>query len=52
MTAPAAQTGQRFPQPLLANATAIAASHRDTHGDNINPNQLAVRCPRALWMAM
>jgi hypothetical protein len=42
-SAPAARSGQRFPQPLLANASAIAASHRDTHGEDINPNQLAVR---------
>jgi hypothetical protein len=34
---------QRFPELLLTNARTIAASHRDAHGEDINPNQLAVR---------
>jgi hypothetical protein len=42
LTAPAA-TDQRFPGLLLSNARTIAASHRDTHGEDIKPNQLAVR---------
>jgi hypothetical protein len=36
-------TDQRFPELLLANARTIAASHRDEHGTDINPNQMAVR---------
>jgi hypothetical protein len=43
VTAPAARTDQRFPDRLLSNARTIATSHRDTHGQDINPNQLAVR---------
>jgi hypothetical protein len=43
VTAPTARTDQRFPDRLLSNARTIAASHRDTHGQDINPNQLAVR---------
>ncbi|WP_442875028.1 hypothetical protein [Actinoplanes sp. NBC_00393] len=42
LTAPAVPV-TRYPQPLLNNARTIAASHRDTHGEDINPNQLAVR---------
>ena len=34
---------QRFPDLLLSNARTIAASHHDAHGEDINPNQLAVR---------
>jgi hypothetical protein len=34
---------EKFPAPLIATARTIAASHRDSHGDDINPNQLAVR---------
>ncbi len=34
---------QRFPDLLLSNARTIAASHRDEHGTDINPNQMAVR---------
>ncbi|MGW4942960.1 DUF2637 domain-containing protein [Actinoplanes sp. NPDC004185] len=41
--APAASVDQRFPEPLLSNARAIVTSHRDEHGEDINPNQLAVR---------
>jgi hypothetical protein len=36
-------TDQRFPELLLSNARTIAASHRDEHGEDINPNQMAVR---------
>jgi hypothetical protein len=36
-------TDQRFPELLLANARTIAASHRDESGEDINPNQMAVR---------
>ena len=32
-----------FPDPLLANARTIAVSHREEHGEDINPNQMAVR---------
>jgi hypothetical protein len=42
-SAPAVLTGKRFPALLLSNARTIAASHRDEHGEDINPNQLAVR---------
>jgi hypothetical protein len=42
-TAPVAQIDQRFPELLLSNARTIAASHRDEHGEDINPNQMAVR---------
>jgi hypothetical protein len=38
-----AATDQRFPDLLLSNARTIAASHRDEHGTDINPNQMAVR---------
>jgi hypothetical protein len=41
--APAAPIDRRFPELLLSNARTIAASHRDEHGEDINPNQLAVR---------
>jgi hypothetical protein len=41
--APAASVDQRFPELLLSNARAIVTSHRDEHGEDINPNQLAVR---------
>ncbi|WP_308016563.1 hypothetical protein [Jidongwangia harbinensis] len=41
-TAPAV-TVQQIPQRLLANARTIAASHRHEHGEDIKPNQLAVR---------
>ncbi|MFI7541087.1 hypothetical protein [Actinoplanes sp. NPDC049599] len=41
--APAAPVDQRFPELLLSNARTIVASHRDEHGEDINPNQLAVR---------
>lgn len=34
---------QRFSDLLLSNARTIAASHRDVHDEDINPNQLAVR---------
>ncbi len=37
------QTDKRFPALLLSNARTIAASHRDEHGEDINPNQMAVR---------
>ncbi|MFC3383342.1 hypothetical protein [Couchioplanes azureus] len=40
--APAAPV-ERFPAPLLANARTIAVSHRDSHGEDIKANQLAVR---------
>lgn len=33
----------RFSAPLLANARTIAVAHREEHGDDINPNQMAVR---------
>jgi hypothetical protein len=36
-------TDQRFPELLLSNARTIATSHRDEHGEPINPNQMAVR---------
>ncbi|GAB1643856.1 DUF2637 domain-containing protein [Krasilnikovia sp. MM14-A1259] len=39
----AAPAVEKFPAPLLASARTIAASHRHSHGDDINPNQLAVR---------
>ncbi|OJF10394.1 hypothetical protein [Couchioplanes caeruleus] len=43
-SAPApAEPVERFPAPLLANARTIAVSHRDTHGEDIKANQLAVR---------
>jgi hypothetical protein len=42
-TAPVALADKRFSEPLLANARTIAASHRDEHGEDINPNQMAVR---------
>jgi hypothetical protein len=32
-----------FSAPLLANARTIAVAHREEHGADINPNQLAVR---------
>ncbi|MEV6845456.1 hypothetical protein [Actinoplanes sp. NPDC051411] len=41
--APAALSEPEIPVQLLSNARAIAASHRDTHDEPINPNQLAVR---------
>ncbi len=41
--APAVLTDKRFPALLLSNARTIAASHRDEHGEDINPNQMAVR---------
>ncbi|MFG1609289.1 hypothetical protein [Actinoplanes sp. NPDC049265] len=34
---------ERFSAPLLSNARTIAASHREEHGEDINPNQMAVR---------
>ncbi|RZU49332.1 hypothetical protein EV385_1077 [Krasilnikovia cinnamomea] len=39
-SAPAAR---QFPEPLLSNARTIARAHRDERGEDINPNQLAVR---------
>ena len=36
-------TDQPFPELLLANARTIAASHRDEHGEDINPTPMAVR---------
>jgi hypothetical protein len=42
-TAPVALADKPFPDMLLANARTIADSHRDEHGDDINPNQMAVR---------
>ena len=33
----------RFPGALLANARTIAVSHRDQHGEDITPGQMAVR---------
>jgi outer membrane biosynthesis protein TonB len=33
----------RFSAPLLSNARTIAASHREQHSEDINPNQMAVR---------
>jgi hypothetical protein len=42
VTAPAV-SGPRYHDRLLANARTIAASHRHEHGEDINPNQLAVR---------
>jgi hypothetical protein len=41
--APAARSDQRFPDRLLTNARTIATSHREAHGEDISPNQLAVR---------
>ena len=41
-TTPAAPS-PRFSAPLLANARTIAVSHREEHGEDINPNQMAVR---------
>jgi hypothetical protein len=41
--APAALSDDRFTEPLISQARAFAASHRDTHDEPINPNQLAVR---------
>ncbi|MEV6495099.1 hypothetical protein AB0M20_41730, partial [Actinoplanes sp. NPDC051633] len=40
--APAATAGA-IPARLLTNARTIAASHRHEHGEDIKPNQLAVR---------
>ncbi len=42
-TTPDALTDTQFPELLLSNARTIATSHRDEHGEDINPNQLAVR---------
>jgi hypothetical protein len=42
-TTPVALADKRFPDLLLSNARTIAASHRDEHGEDINPNQMAVR---------
>ena len=42
-TTPVALADRRFPDLLLSNARTIAASHRDEHGEDINPNQMAVR---------
>ncbi len=42
-TAPVALADKRFPDMLLSNARTIATSHRDEHGEDINPNQMAVR---------
>jgi hypothetical protein len=39
----AVPSGERFPAALLANARTIAAAHRDSHGDDIRPTQLAAR---------
>ena len=41
-TTPAAPSA-RFSAPLLSNARTIAVSHREEHGEDINPNQMAVR---------
>jgi hypothetical protein len=41
-TAPAV-TVPEIPARLLSNARTIVVSHRHEHGDDINPNQLAVR---------
>jgi hypothetical protein len=41
--APVALSEPQIPVQLLSNARAIAASHRDTHDEPINKNQLAVR---------
>ncbi len=40
---PPAVTGPEIPALLLTNARTIAASHRHEHGEDIKPNQLAVR---------
>jgi hypothetical protein len=42
-TATVALADKRFPDLLLSNARTIAASHHDEHGEDINPNQMAVR---------